>query len=79
MNDVMQDSMPFNTSLAEKRSRILENCRLKNKDYALATVHRAEHTDYHEQLRSIFHVLENIAKDGLPLIIPLYCDERKPP
>jgi UDP-N-acetylglucosamine 2-epimerase len=72
VGDVMYDSVLFNIHLAEKRSNILKQCDLEPKQYALATVHRAENTDDHEGLRSIFHALESIAKDGLPVILPLH-------
>lgn len=40
--------------------------------YALATIHRAENTDDPKRLRSIFHGLTEIAKRGLPVILPLH-------
>ncbi len=77
VGDVMYDSVLYNIKLAEERSRILERAKVKPKGYALATVHRAENTDDHERLRSIFHALERIAKDGLPVIVPLHPRTRK--
>jgi UDP-N-acetylglucosamine 2-epimerase len=77
VGDVMYDSVLFNIHLAEKRSNTLKQYNLKPKSYALATVHRAENTDDHERLRSIFHALEGIAKDGLPVIVPLHPRTRK--
>jgi UDP-N-acetylglucosamine 2-epimerase len=68
----MYDSILFNIQLAEKRSHILENLKLKPKNYALATVHRPENTDNHERLKSIFYAFEQISQDGLPVIIPLH-------
>jgi UDP-N-acetylglucosamine 2-epimerase len=72
VGDVMYDSILFNIQLAEKRSHILENLKLKPKNYALATVHRPENTDNHERLKSIFYAFEQISQDGLPVIIPLH-------
>lgn len=60
----MYDSMLFNIQLAEKRSHILDNSKLKPKNYALATVHRAENTDNHERLKTIFYAFEQISQDG---------------
>lgn len=72
VGDVMYDSMLFNIQLAEKRSHILDNSKLKPKNYVLATVHRAENTDNHERLKTIFYAFEQISQDGLPVIIPLH-------
>ena len=72
VGDVMYDSVLFNIQLAEKRSHILENLKLRPKNYALATVHRAENTDHHERLKSIFYAFEQISQNGLPVIIPLH-------
>jgi UDP-GlcNAc3NAcA epimerase len=58
--------------LAEKNSRILEKLDLKPKDYVLATIHRAENTDEPKKLKSIFCALDNIAKNGLHVIVPLH-------
>ena len=72
VGDVMYDSLLFNIQLAEKKSHILDDLKLKTKNYALATVHRAENTDNHERLRSIFYAFEQISHDGLLVIIPLH-------
>ena len=72
VGDVMYDSLLFNMQLAEKKSHILDNLKLKPKNYALATVHRAENTDNHERLKSIFYAFEQISQNGLPVIIPLH-------
>jgi UDP-GlcNAc3NAcA epimerase len=68
----MYDSVLFNIHLAEKRSHILKQYNLKPKNYALATVHRAENTDEPERLKSILHALEEITSNGLPVILPLH-------
>jgi UDP-N-acetylglucosamine 2-epimerase len=72
VGDVMYDSVLHNLKLAEKRSQILEKLALKQKDYVLATVHRAENTENTEKLKSIFQTLEKIASDGLSVIVPLH-------
>jgi len=58
VGDVMYDSMLFNIQLAERWSLILDNSKLKSKNYALATVHRAENTDNHERLETIFYAFD---------------------
>jgi len=83
VGDVMYDSVLYNVQLAEKRSKILEQLHLKSnepnepKGYALATVHRAANTDDPKRLRSILHALEEIAKSGLPVVVPLHPRTRK--
>jgi UDP-N-acetylglucosamine 2-epimerase len=77
VGDVMYDSLLYNAKLAERKSNILDQLNLKPKEYALATIHRAENTDNLERLRSIFQALEEIAREGLPVIIPLHPRTRK--
>ena len=72
VGDVMYDSVLFNIHLAEKRSHILKQYNLKPKNYALATVHRAENTDAPERLKAILNALEEITSNGLPVILPLH-------
>jgi len=75
--DVMYDAVLLYLGLAEKKSQIMEQLGLKPKSYALTTVHRAENTDQPERLRAIFEGLERVAKEGLPVILPLHPRTRK--
>ncbi|MEM3658726.1 MAG: UDP-N-acetylglucosamine 2-epimerase (non-hydrolyzing), partial [Candidatus Hadarchaeum sp.] len=77
VGDVMYDAALQYLALAERKSRILERLGLKPKDYALATVHRAENTDDPQRLRAIFAGLEAIAQAGLLVILPLHPRTRK--
>lgn len=89
VGDVMFDSVLYNLKLAEESSAILNHLHLlspkpnelhepnKPKNYVLATIHRAENTDDPERLRSIFQALNEIARDGIPVIIPLHPRTRK--
>jgi UDP-N-acetylglucosamine 2-epimerase len=77
VGDVMFDSVLYNLELAAKRSKIIKGLKLKPKDYALVTIHRAENTDDIDRLGSIFTALEQIASDGLPIIVPLHPRTRK--
>jgi UDP-GlcNAc3NAcA epimerase len=72
VGDVMYDSILHHIKLAEKKSDVLKRLKLEPKFYALATVHRAENTDDHQRLMSIFNALTQIAHDELPVIIPLH-------
>jgi len=77
VGDVMYDSVLHNIKLAEKHSDIIKELKLKNKSYALATVHRAENTDEPGRLKAIFNAFEQISQNGLPVIIPLHPRTRK--
>jgi len=80
VGDVMYGSVLYNLKLAEERSDVLTPLSLKpNKPmmYALATVHRAENTDDPARLRSIFQALDEIARELMPVILPLHPRTRK--
>jgi UDP-N-acetylglucosamine 2-epimerase (non-hydrolysing) len=51
--DVMVDALKDNIEIAETKSNVLDGLSLKQKEYYLATVHRAESTDAFEKLKSI--------------------------
>ena len=68
--DVMQDGAMFYKNLAVKPS-----CDIKN-DFILCTIHRAENTDDAIRLKSIFAVLNEIAKEK-QIILPLHPRTRK--
>lgn len=72
VGDVMYDSVLQSIKVAEKCSTIMDTLDIKPQCYALATVHRAENTDDHERLLSIFEAFTQIAHDELPVIIPLH-------
>jgi UDP-N-acetylglucosamine 2-epimerase (non-hydrolysing) len=59
----MVDALKENIEIAEKKSMILDELSLKQKEYYLATVHRAENTDDFNRLKNIedaFCVIEKI-------------------
>jgi UDP-N-acetylglucosamine 2-epimerase len=70
--DVMFDAVRLYGELAEKRSEILQELGLEPKNYALATVHRAENTDQPKRLRGIFQGLLSLAQEGLTVVVPLH-------
>lgn len=69
VGDVMYDSVLFNRTLAERKSRILEQLRLSHQQYYLATIHRAENTDDPKRLQAIVSALEEI---DTPIVLPLH-------
>jgi UDP-GlcNAc3NAcA epimerase len=71
VGDVMYDVALYYGEKAERRSRILEQLRLKPKEYVLATIHRAENTDDDQCLRYIFEGLDLVARE-LKVVVPLH-------
>jgi len=76
-------TVPYPARLAEKKSTILEDLNLvnlqsaiRNPQYYLATLHRAENTDHPKRLKSIFRALTEIAKD-FPVLLPLHPRTKK--
>jgi UDP-GlcNAc3NAcA epimerase len=69
--DVMFDAVLYNSRLAAKQSRILEQLRVMPEKFAVVTLHRAENT-LPEVLRELLDVLNDVAAQGLPLVFPLH-------
>ena len=68
--DVMYDTTLFYADRA-KKTFSLHDKGLREKEYALCTVHRAENTDDSQSLTSIFQALQEINKE-LQVVIPLH-------
>ena len=69
--DVMYDIALRFKSIAVVNSRSLNERGLRERGYALATVHRAENTDDHVRLREIVHGLARVA-ERVPVVLPLH-------
>lgn len=67
--DVMFDSLISNGEIAEKKSRILKELGLVNKEYILATIHRPRNTDKVKNLVNIFSAFKDCGKK---VIVPLH-------
>ena len=63
IGDVMLDASLNFRKLAKERSTIIGTLGLKEKDYVLATIHRAENTDNGEHLKEIINGFLDIAKE----------------
>jgi UDP-GlcNAc3NAcA epimerase len=70
VGDVMYDAALYYWSQAEQSS-ILERLGVREKEYALITVHRAANTDNAARLRAITDALCVLA-DDIPVIFPLH-------
>jgi UDP-GlcNAc3NAcA epimerase len=77
VGDVMYDSVLHGIKVAEKYSNIMDKLDIKPQCFALATVHRAENTDDHERLMSIFEALRQIAQEKFHVIVPLHPRTKK--
>ncbi len=77
VGDVMYDVALFYAKNIVRRTSILDDLKLKTKGYALATCHRAENTDDDNNLREILSGLSQIAKDLMPVVLPLHPRTRK--
>lgn len=77
VGDVMYDAVLQYSEIAEKRSTILRNLGLKSKEYALATVHRAENTDDKFRLNNILNGLSQVTQTGIKVIFPVHPRTKK--
>jgi len=77
VGDVMYDSILHYTGVADKLSDVLHRLKLNPGNYGLVTIHRAENTDDPVRLKNIFKGLEQIVREGLPLVLPLHPRTRK--
>jgi len=71
VGDVMYDAALYFGDVAKQKSDILDRLGLKAKGYYLATVHRAENTNYQERLSSILSALSELAEER-PVVLPLH-------
>ena len=74
--DVMYDASLAFRQVAEARGGALADT-WKYKEFALATVHRAENTDDPERLRSIVAALDNIARTNCAVVWPMHPRTKK--
>lgn len=71
--DVMFDNTLHFASVAEQRSRVIDELGLKKNDFLLATIHRPANTDDPAQLAALLQALENVAQEHeLPVVLPLH-------
>ncbi len=69
VGDVMYDGILHFTEIAKRKSTILADLNLSDKQFILCTIHRAENTNNPERLRAIFNGL-NTAKEEI--VLPLH-------
>lgn len=71
VGDVMYDAALYFAKQAEGASTVLADHGLAPKEYALATIHRAENTDSPARLAAIFEGLQCFAHT-MPVVVPLH-------
>jgi len=69
--DIMKDAVEFYGTFSAERSTIIDDLKLQEDNFILATIHRQENTDDLEKLKSIFEGLEEIHADT-QVILPLH-------
>ena len=74
VGDVMYDSLLYYGKIAEQKSRILKNLKLKQKEYILLTLHRPYNVDNIQKLQNIFSALKQTKKF---IVLPLHPRTRK--
>ncbi|MDJ0772104.1 MAG: UDP-N-acetylglucosamine 2-epimerase (non-hydrolyzing) [Mastigocoleus sp. MO_167.B18] len=71
VGDVMYDAALYYRAKAAQNSSILDRQKLTPQSYILATIHRAENTDYSSRLQAIFGGLVAVA-EKIPVVLPLH-------
>jgi len=77
VGDVMYDAVRFFSGVAEQKVDPLARLNVSKGKYVLATIHRSNNTDDIERLKAIFLALDKIAKDMMPVILPLHPRTKK--
>ena len=74
VGDVMYDSLLYYGKIAEQKSRILKNLKLRQKEYILLTLHRPYNVDNIHNLQNIFSALKQTKKI---IVLPVHPRSRK--
>ncbi len=74
--DIMKDAVEYYSQVSAKNSSIIDDLKLQQNEFVVATIHRQENTDDIEKLKTIFEALEAIHEEK-KVIIPLHPRTRK--
>lgn len=74
VGDVMFDSILHFTDVARSKSKIIEKLHLKEKEYILATIHRAENTN---NIHRLTNIVEALSESGEKIVLPLHPRSQK--
>lgn len=72
VGDIMYDAALYFGKVAEEKSNIIDTLNLKEKQFRLCTVHRAENTDNIERLTGIISALNEMSTSEMPLVFPVH-------
>lgn len=75
--DVMYDVFRAHLPAPEPCAAVLHERRLVSRNFALATLHRAENTDDYSRLSKLIEGLEKVARDVVPVVLPLHPRTKK--
>ena len=67
----MYDNSKYFATIADKKSKIIDNEELRRSDYILCTIHRDNNTDQPERLNAIFKALLKISEEN-NIVLPLH-------
>jgi UDP-GlcNAc3NAcA epimerase len=73
VGDVMYDSLLYYGNIADQKSRILNNLKLKQKEYVLLTLHRPYNVDNIQKLQNIFSALKQTKRFIILPVHPRTC------
>lgn len=76
VGDVMYDASLYFGEKAERKSEILPKLELMPKQYILATIHRAENTDFPLRMKTIFKAFQQISSQHT-IVLPVHPRTRK--
>lgn len=71
VGDVMYDAVIYYTEKSEKNSTVLNDLRLRSKEYILTTIHRAENTDDRTRLAAILQGLSAVGIE-ISVVFPMH-------
>ncbi len=74
--DVMEDAALFYSNQAENNSTIIEDLGLRENEFIVCTIHRAENTDDYSRLSKLIHAINEINKK-INVVIPIHPRTRK--
>ncbi len=76
--DVMYDNSLYFATIAEQKSKVMEQHGLQKNNFILATIHRDSNTDVPERLNALFSALFEIhQKNNIPVVLPLHPRTKK--
>jgi UDP-GlcNAc3NAcA epimerase len=74
VGDVMYDAVLNFTSIAKKKSHIIDSLNINDNEFVLTTIHRAENTNDINRLKNIIDALN---ESGIKIILPLHPRTKK--